>query len=192
MQILICWFRFHARGFENGFGLNDIPPDTIITKAAKTSIVLYHIRCDTPHKTPVAKVLMLGKLKQDYIIICREFSIHMGMERTCMLITGKATPSICLLPVFRVLWFGDISAVGTPRRFLRKSYAEKIVRPWLWPRVKIKLINTHWRIIGRHEIFIVCLSVLMDDIEWMSYCYDFLINNYMILAELQPTISLNL
>ena len=32
----------------------------------------------------------------------------------------------------------------------------------------------------------------MDDIEWMSYCYDFLINIYMILAELQPTISLNL
>ena len=73
----------------------------------------------------------------------------------------------------------------------RESYAEKIVRPWLWPRVNMKLINTHWRIIGNHELFIVCWIVLMDDFEWMSYCYDFLINNYIIIWSGVPGLSIN-
>ena len=45
----------------------------------------------------------------------------------------------------------------------RESYAEKIDRPWLWPRVKMKLINSHWRIIGKH-----CLFECFNGWYWMN------------------------
>ena len=64
----------------------------------------------------------------------------------------------------------------------RKSYGEKVVRSWSWPRVfTMRTTMKHKSYTEEYTCMLVVIIVCLvfDNIKWTSYCYDLPMNNSM-------------